>query len=342
MGGDAGYRSAESYVKPHLQKKPVNEIVRQEMAEVNPMDDPLRSFGEVLIDCAEKRGDDLVAVMGDDLLGVSTWQVNSEEFLANISKTGYDVGEMGDFLQVTPIDRAMVRRSQVDRGAIREWFSLHRGTRLPLLSDLIRLSPKLPTSDESVRLVDWLKDQGCGGMLWNEPATRLIGQIPRGCDLRLDQLPIGVRSKLTTILVQDGPGDRRTKYETFCGSGLDTMSDETDRPIRKVSPGSIVRVDETYQPCFVDIDEETGRSYREIFTVEGMGGERPPFAKLIRIGNLHRLDISVRLGPDENDMYLNRVEAFEVTKPFARPEDLPAALLAALRKRKGLPEGFQR
>lgn len=302
---------------------PLPDTVRSRLADTVRRD-PLTPVAERLLKLSKLLDDDLFAVLGDDLLtSVQSYEQTADGLLSQLNYAGYSVQERAHSLQIVPRDRVSTRRFQVDRATLRDWLALHAPGRAPTLNDLFRFSPRFPLGSEPVATSTWTKAFGVEYTF--EPMTRLMKRLPWNRPILFRQLPVNVRSELQRLVTTKGPGDFRDKNLGECGTGWEKWEDSTDGEPAIFEPGSTVRVEETNEPCFIDIAQPAFR-----ITAQDLERYRIEVPHTIRIGTLHRVDLTVTLAGGKT--YQDRVEAFEITRPLAKVEDLPPSLLSALKK----------
>ena len=135
--------------------------------------DPLAPVGAWLGRCAKARHEDLIAVLGDDLLDARPEApIEPRRYLASLCARAYSAREAEGMLWIAPLDRTGTRERQADRAALAQWLDVERAGGRLALDDYARFTRRLPLVEDANELLGWLDRLGVADAAWNTPFLR--------------------------------------------------------------------------------------------------------------------------------------------------------------------------
>lgn len=291
--------------------------------------EPLRDVGANLVRWSEARKEPLVAVLGDNLLGLPSTPFEGYDPLTQISQLGYSIHEKDGTLWMIPLDRIGVRRKFADRSALRAMIQTVQRQQTLTIADYFRFADRLPKVEENPYIYSWLGSLGFHYAYWNTSLLHLAMGLPSNRTVPLASLPPALQNDLRDAVWADGPGDHRDHMLSVCGSGTELEPDATDELPDGISANAPVRLDETREPCFVM--DGTKELEPAIWTVSEIERYKPEFQEShwVRLGTCHWLDLTISLG--NGLFYKDRIETVENLGPATPVAQLPRSLLNAVR-----------
>ncbi len=331
-GHDGQYRPTSYHSSLELKPSPPHPVPAS-TANDSLEDDPLTKAGDLLIQSAATRGDDLIARLGDDLVYLPDSEPGTvEKLLAQTANLGYTVREAQGLLSISPADPLPWRKHRVPRRALRDWIALVQ-SRPPTLNDYLRAAPRFPEGPTYIG--SWLNKYQIPGDEWNRPLLLVAPSLPWNRPVRLGSLPPPIREAIRRSVVEFGPGNAEQRGLTICADAWTFNPDPTDSLPNGVSDDTVLQLTETRQPCFVEVLSGRFDSKPTAWTVERLLKTPAPILRPVRVGIAHQLTLIVHL--EGGQSYRDAFEVVESLGPPIPLKNLPEPLRSAATRTTDTP-----